>query len=695
MFINPSDKTTKALNGAGRAGEPKTARGASRRRIRAGAAKETFSEPDPFTFEAQRLAAIVEGSEDAIVSKTLDGTILTWNDGATRMFGYCAQEMIGQPIARIVPEDLQAEEGEIIARLRRGERISHFDTFRRAKDGRHIAVSLTVSPLRDAQGQVVGASKIVRDISTRKETEEALRRANEEAQQLRLDAEAANRAKTEFLAVMSHEIRTPLNSIKGFVDLLTNSTALTQQQRRYADLTRSATSALLTIVDDILDFSKVEAGRMDLSLHPFSLWTLILDTMAIVAPAMNAKNLELICAIESDAPDWVMGDHGRLRQTLLNLLNNAAKFTEQGSIKVSAGSRLGADGRMRIHFSVADTGVGVPREHQHRLFKQFSQADSSISRQHGGTGLGLAICKRLVELMDGEIGIDSEVGQGATVWFTAYLPSTPSPALSPMPVRPPERIEKAKARILVVDDIDTNLEIVEAYLEDSGYHVHCVTSAFDALQLLASDRFDLILMDVQMPGMDGVTATQRIRALPGPAREIPIIAMSGNVLPQQVKSFLEAGMSDHVGKPIDRARLDSHIRRWLPDVERGDARVELKPVIFDRATFETFVLVVGSDKAQRIGETFLDSLSKAFQSTFSNTQREAHALINTAGVLGLSGLVGACRRVAELSPIAAADCRRKLLEEIRQAQAVARHTLSKQLLPQLRGVHPAPVSHCA
>ena len=654
--------------------------------------------------ESQRLAAIVEASDDAIVSKTLDGTVSYWNPGATRISGYTAGEMVGSPITRIVPVELQDEEAEILAKLARGERIDHYETVRLVKGGRHITVSLSVSPLRDAAGKVVGASKIARNITSRKETEdalrsandalrsanEALRNANEVAHQLRMEAENANRAKTDFLAAMSHEIRTPLNCIKGVVYLLTKSTELTLEQRRYVDLVKNASAALLTTVDDILDFSKVEAGQMDLELRPFKPSTLIHDTVAIVAPSAKAKSLELTCAIDAGAPEWVLGDQRRLRQVLFNLLSNAVKFTAEGSIQVCVRSQVAADGRGEIYFSVTDTGVGVPKEHQSRLFRQFSQADSSVSRRYGGTGLGLAICKRLVELMDGKIGIVSDVGQGSTVWFTARLPSVSEPAPAPASERSLDRVDDRTFRILVVDDVDTNLEIVEAFLQDSGYHVVCVSSGLEAIQVLGGASFDLVLMDVQMPMMDGVTATQRIRALPAPIGNIPIIAMTGHVMPREVKTFLEAGMNGHVGKPIERAKLHENIRRWLPSEDKDNVRVKSMSFDFDRSIFDTFLRVLGAEKAERIAAKFLKSLTCAFKSTFTETQREAHCLINVAGMLGLSGLVRACRRIAEFAPTPTPECGGEALQELQQAQLRARQTLTKHLLPKLRRISVRP-----
>ena len=496
--------------------------------------------------------AIVEGSDDAIISKTLEGVITSWNPGATRIFGYPAETMIGQSITRLIPADLIDEELHIVAELQCGRRISHFETIRLAQDGRRVPVSLTVSPIHDSAGRVIGASKVARDITERKLAEEHTKEAVAIARHAHLEADVANRAKTEFLAVMSHEIRTPLTSIAGFANLLMNSRNLTRQQRRYIELISTANGALRTIVDDILDFSKVEAGRLELDRRGFSPTTLLHDTLEIVNVVAAAKSLRLKYTIDRGVPDWLHGDDARLRQILLNLLNNAIKFTAAGSIAVNVTKEPATDGRERIRFAVRDTGIGIPDEQQPRLFAAFSQADSSISREYGGTGLGLAICKRLVELMDGEIGIVSVAGEGSTVWFTAHLPE--AVYLEPKPEDSIELAEvmEAKARILVVDDLDTNREIVEAYLDERGYQVDTAGSAMDALQMLGSATYDLILMDIQMPVMDGVAATKRIRALPRPIRDVPIIAMTGNVLPEQVKSFLEAGMNDHVGK-ADRA----------------------------------------------------------------------------------------------------------------------------------------------
>ena len=644
---------------------------------------ETGGDPQ----DAQRLAAIVEGSEDAIIGKTLEGTVNSWNPGATKIFGYTSAEMIGSSITRIIPDELQAEETEILDKLRRGERTEHYETVRVAKDGHRVPVSLAVSPIRDAAGKVVGASKIARDISSRKAAEQALRDAKALAERSRLEAETANRAKTDFLAAMSHEIRTPLNCIDGLVYLLAKSQGITREQLRYADLVKTACASLRTIVDDILDFSKVEAGESVMDSRPFNLWSLIHDTIALIEPLAKTKNLELTSAVDIGAPEWVSGDQRRLGQVLLNLLSNAVKFTMEGSVKLVARSQTAADGRQQMFFSVTDTGLGVASERLSGLFTPLSQPDNSVSRLQGGASLGLANCKRLVELMGGEIGIVSELGRGSTVSFTANLPRAAEPAQAPAgdaPVdmnAPNETVGVRTCRILVVDDIDTNLEIIETVLREAGHDVVCVNSGLGAIQKLAKSRFDLVLMDVQMPSMDGVTAAGCIRALPAPNGTIPIIAMTAHVLPQQVKTFLEAGMNDHIGKPIDFAKLLDRVRRWQPSADEHSVSAQPDGSDFDRSSFDAFVLAVGADKASRIAHAFLDRLSDAFKSTLSESQREAHSLVSTAGVLGLNGFVAACRRVAEVEASQEHELGAQVLQELQRAQSMARQTLTKHLPP--------------
>jgi signal transduction histidine kinase/ActR/RegA family two-component response regulator len=402
-------------------------------------------------------------------------------------------------------------------------------------------------------------SGVTFDITERRRIEEDLRLAKEAAERAQAQAESGSRAKSEFLAVMSHEIRTPLNSIMGFTDLLLSRIELSPEVRRHLSLIRAAGSALLTVVNDVLDFSKIEAGAVELELGPFSPREVAEDCVSIVRDLAEQKGLEVAVAIDSTVLPRALGDQHRLRQILLNLLNNAVKFTETGRIVLEVTARDGAPG---LTFAVRDTGIGIAAEKQPLLFQRFSQVDGSYSRSHGGTGLGLAICKHLVTLMGGEIGVESEAGRGSTFRFS--IPAVPVEDHGEEraePVLPPASAARP-ARILLVDDAEINLEIARAVLEGAGHRVDVARHGAQALAAVQESAYDIVLMDVQMPVMDGVAATRMIRDLKGPARDVPIIAMTANVYAEQVAHFLSAGMSGHVGKPFDRAELLGAVAAW-------------------------------------------------------------------------------------------------------------------------------------
>jgi len=392
--------------------------------------------------------------------------------------------------------------------------------------------------------------------------QERLRRLLVRREQLtraaRARALAANEAKTEFLATMSHEIRTPLNSMLGFSQLLVERKDLPPDVRRQLGLIDSAGTALLTVVNDILDFSRVEAGQVELLFQPTSAAAVLHDAVGIIRPEAENKRLTL----EVEVNDPVGGLHDldglRLRQVLLNLLNNAVKFTEAGRIRACLTVEPG-ELEDRLKFEIIDTGVGIPIEHQGRLFQRFSQVDSSASRPYGGAGLGLAISKALVELMGGRIGVDSAQGHGSAFWVElqapqveAYDAGQPEPAAAP-----------GAARILLVDDHPMNREIGAALLTLVGCEVETADNGEQAVAKAARGGFDIILMDIHMPEMDGLAATRAIKALDGGAGEVPIIAMSADALPQQVERCYAAGMVDHVAKPVQREVLYAKVNRWL------------------------------------------------------------------------------------------------------------------------------------
>ena len=375
-------------------------------------------------------------------------------------------------------------------------------------------------------------------------------------------AQAANQAKSEFLATISHEIRTPLNSILGFAALVGEDPALSPENRRRLGLVERAGRSLAEIVGDLLDFAKVEAGRLDLRLEPVSPAALLRDAAAIIAPAARDKDLALSVRVETtgqgDEATLLALDETRLRQVLLNLLSNALKFTHQG--QVAAHLTIGpAPGDLR--FEVSDTGIGIAPDVQARLFRRFSQADSSISRSYGGTGLGLAISKALVNQMGGRIGVDSTPGQGSRFWI--ILSTQPVAPVQAPAVAPAVLATDRAPRVLLVDDHPMNRELGHALLTLAGCEVVTADDGTQALETARLEDFDLILMDVHMPGMDGLAATRAIRALPAPHGAVPIIALSADALPDQIARCRAAGMDDHVAKPIRREELLAAVGRAL------------------------------------------------------------------------------------------------------------------------------------
>ena len=371
-------------------------------------------------------------------------------------------------------------------------------------------------------------------------------------------AQAAGAAKAEFLATMSHEIRTPMNSILGFTQTLIRRDDLPEEARRQLHLIDRAGASLLALVNDILDFSKLEAGEVELALRPHRPAQIAEESLAIIAPAAADKGLDVRLEVAGPAGAVAEVDEFRLRQILLNLLSNAVKFTEAGRVDLVLSIREQGEALL-LRFEVRDTGVGIPRERMHRLFRRFSQVDSSVSRAYGGTGLGLAICKGLVEAMGGLIGVKSAPGAGSVFWFEITADAAAAEADS---APRGEAADLSGLRVLLVDDHPMNRDLGRTVLGLLGCEVAVAADGAEALELASRLTFDAILMDVHMPVMNGLEATVAIRALDGPAGGVPIIAMSADVLPEMVERCRRAGMNDAVGKPIQIEALHGALARW-------------------------------------------------------------------------------------------------------------------------------------
>jgi two-component system, chemotaxis family, CheB/CheR fusion protein len=513
-------------------------------------------ENPPRSVEATRLlAAIVESSDDAIISKSLEGIIQTWNAAAERIFGLTAAEAVGRHISIIIPPDRIAEEQVIMSKLLAGDRIEHFETLRQRSDGRTIAVSLTISPIKDDTGRIVAASKIARDISSRSKAEAALRESEarfrelaDQMSQFSVELERTNRRKDEFLATLSHELRTPLAAIRNAQAVLNVAhgepalaePALATMNRQIAQMTR--------LLDDLLDVSRITRDSLQLRQSRVELGAVLADAVETMRPMFERNGLQLTVELP-DAPVYVLADAARLAQVFGNLLTNAAKYTPGGG-RVSVTTEGEGD---QVAVIVTDTGIGIPPEMLTRVFELFTQVGGQHEGEQGGLGIGLSLVRRLVEMHGGTVTAHSE-GPGTGSRFAVRLPVLPGVAVSPQPKVASQSTGGTPRMVLVVDDEPDSAVTLAMLLQLRGHRADVAHDGPEALKQAEALEPEVVLLDLGLPGMDGYEVCRRLRELPG-GRSMFIVALTGWGQEEDRRRTREAGFDLHLVKPVDPEEL--------------------------------------------------------------------------------------------------------------------------------------------
>jgi osomolarity two-component system sensor histidine kinase TcsA len=610
---------------------------------------------------------IAETHDYAILMLDAEGHVTTWNAGAQRFTGYQADEIIGRHFSVFYPPaDIAAGKPahELAVALADG-RLED-EGWRVRKDGSRFWANVVITALRDRDGTALGFGKVTRDLTER-------RRANEELVAAHERAVEASRAKSAFVANMSHEIRTPLNGVVGMAGLLLD-TDLDGEQREYVNAVRASGDALMAMIEDILDFSMIEAGKLELDKRVFDVRELVVGACAMLATAADDKGLKLMTWIDDEVEPVACGDGARLHQILLNLLTNAVKFTAVGEIAVRV-SRHRDGERSGLRFEVSDTGIGIEQSTIERIFDSFAQADRSTTRRYGGTGLGLAISRRLVELMGGQMGVDSTPGEGSTFWFTVAVDALQSDSGATAASSAPDRAFTAplaataptrrRPSVLLADDIPVNQLVARRLLEKRGCDVDIAADGEQAVAMHGRSDYAVIFMDCQMPMLDGYEATAEIRRREGSGRHTPIVAMTANTMQGDRERCLAAGMDDYLAKPLEPALVDEMLSRMLrpsqdpPDVDgmpapAGDGEPADEPPVLDA---DPLAEICGADDGARdmlvamfAGQATaaVTTLGHALQTNDLQAARlTAHALTGSSATLGARRLAAVARRICE------------------------------------------------
>ncbi len=570
-----------------------------------------------------------------------DCPVIYANPAFYRITGYSEEEVIGRNCRFLQGPGTNPRHIKALREAIGNGKSFDVEIVNHRKDGSRFVNELHLSPMFGDDGAVRYIFGIQHDVSAREQFAR-------DAERARRAAERANAEKSDFLAFMSHEIRTPMNGVMGTISLLLDTT-LDAEQHAYAETARRCGELLLATVNEMLDLSRIEAGHMAIEEEAFDLAAPVAEVLDLLAPAVAEKGIRLSASIDPLLPARVIGDARRLRQVLLNLADNAVKFTAVGGVGIRV-ERAEAPGQVR--FVVADTGIGMPPEVQARLFGRFAQAGPETARRYCGSGLGLMICKRLVGLMSGRIVLASSPGKGSTFSFEIPLRPIAESGRPPSTLLPKPALIKhppgARGRILIAEDGEANQLVAAAILRKAGYAVDLARDGEEALGAARTAAYDLVLMDVRMPRMDGLAATAAIRDLEGPAGRVPIIAMTAAVMPNEVARCLEAGMDGHVAKPMDLTALLTAVSDILENrPRRSQAAVKepnpAGPTLIDHTTLQELRAAVGPGRLPRLIGVFADETRARVARVIATDdvsviEEEAHGLKSAAGTFGAAAL---------------------------------------------------------
>jgi len=597
----------------------------------------------------QRYRSVVNNVKEVIFQTDSEGRWTFLNPAWTEITGFGVEESLGQPFLDYVhPDDRQRNLELFQPLIEREKEYCRHEVRYLTQAGGFRWIEVFARLTLDQDGRILGTSGTLNDITERRETALALQRAKE-------DAEAANRAKSAFLANMSHEIRTPMYGVLGMLDLLAEA-PLETEHREYLHTAQRSARVLLSLINDILDFSRIEAGELRLESINFSVARTVDDVVALLAGQARRKGVALSGFTADGVPRTVQGDPNRLSQVLMNLVGNAVKFTEQGEIEVRAEVAEAAPDWVRLRFTVRDTGIGIPPETRARLFRPFSQADGSTSRRYGGSGLGLVISRQLVEMMGGDIQFVSTPGQGSTFWFTARFTRTRRDIRAPTEQPARRTMAPLRGRILLVEDNEVNQIVGLKMLERLGLRAELAATGREAVAAAARGGYDLVLMDCQMPELDGLEATRLIRRQERAQRLTPviIIALTASATENDRQACFAAGMDDYLVKPITAETLAAVLTRWLSPAaangvpDRAPAPDDSGELI-DQDRFAEIRDLLGPgltalvDAFDELGRTVVEDMGEALkQGDRAALARAAHRLKGSAANLGAARLAGLC-----------------------------------------------------